>query len=186
LRYQGGILTKRPAWSGGLAIDDFIAVSKEGRKNGDFIMHRENGTLVDLNLVKSRAVGKLKATITQRFTDPRTGYQFDVDCDVRFIFFCTFTPAQEWKCKYYKSFYEKDRVSAVDGIHCPEFKSEQLGRFPEGYQYLGVAQEMIGHPVITNLATMQNGEFYKMYEAMHDWLEGRDPDLWWGGEKNPS
>ncbi|KAF7945596.1 uncharacterized protein EAE97_004634 [Botrytis byssoidea] len=41
---------KRTAWSGGKAIDDCISVSKEGRKNGDFIMHRENGTLVDLNL----------------------------------------------------------------------------------------------------------------------------------------
>ncbi|KAF7861709.1 uncharacterized protein EAF02_010663 [Botrytis sinoallii] len=48
----------RTAWSGGKAIDDFISVSKEGRKNGDFIMHHENGTLVDLNLPLGRAIGK--------------------------------------------------------------------------------------------------------------------------------
>lgn len=35
-----------------------------------------------------RAVGKMKATITQRFVNPDDGIEFDVDCDCRFIFFC--------------------------------------------------------------------------------------------------
>jgi hypothetical protein len=86
------------AWSGGVTIEDFIKVSKEGRANGDFIMHRENGTLVDLNLAKGRAVGKMKAIITQRFTIK--GVQCDVDCDVRFIF--CLKVGNDWKCKYYK------------------------------------------------------------------------------------
>ncbi|CZR62145.1 related to pathogenicity cluster PEP2 [Phialocephala subalpina] len=168
-------------WSGGLTIDDFIKVSKEGRANGDFIMHRENGTLIDLNLSKSRAVGKLKATITQRFTIE--GMQVDIDCDVRFIFFCL-KIGNEWKVKYYKSFYEKDKVMPVDGKNVPTFKKELLEEYPEEYQYLAVAQHMIGHPVLKNLATMNNEGFYKMYDAMHDWLEGKDIDLFWG-EKKP-
>ena len=46
-------------------------------------MHRENGTLVDLNPVTGRAVGKMKATITQRFMFPEGAC--DVECDCRFI-----------------------------------------------------------------------------------------------------
>lgn len=49
-------------------------------------MHRECGTLVELNASTNRAVGKMKATITQRFSGLGAGY--DVDCDCRFIFFC--------------------------------------------------------------------------------------------------
>lgn len=104
---------------------------------------------------------------------------------MRFIFFCLGKSSGEWKVKYYKSFYEKDKVIPVDGIHCPLFSEEDLEQYPKGYQCLGVAQARIGHPVVKNLATMQNEEFYKMYEAMHEWLEGKQPDLWWGGEKKP-
>jgi hypothetical protein len=43
---------------------------------------------------------------------------------------------------------------------------------------------MVGHPVLRNLATMNNEGFYKMYDAMNDWLEGEDIGLFWG-EKMP-
>ncbi|PYI34951.1 hypothetical protein BP00DRAFT_433271 [Aspergillus indologenus CBS 114.80] len=74
-------------WSGGLPIDDIIYTSIKGRANGDFIMHRETGTLVDLNPATQRAVGKMKATITQRFSWD-DGVDFDVECNCRFINFC--------------------------------------------------------------------------------------------------
>ena len=146
-------------------------------------MHRENGSLVDLNLGKGRAIGKLKATITQRFTIQ--GMQCDVDCDVRFIFFCLRDANSDWKCKYYKSFYEKDKVSPVDGKNCPDFSKELLAQYPEGYQYLGAAQHMIGHEILMDLATANNKEFFMMYDAMHEWLEGNEPNLFWGAEKEP-
>lgn len=50
-------------------------------------MHRENGTLVELNPKNGRACGKMKATITQRFFFEKEG-ACDVECDCRFIFFC--------------------------------------------------------------------------------------------------
>ncbi len=82
------------------------------------------------------------------------------------------------------SFYEKDKVTSVDGKNCPEFDKELLKQYPEGYHHLAVAQHMLGHPVIKNLATANNKEFFMMYDAMHEWLEGEAPTLFWG-EKNP-
>lgn len=60
-------------------IDDFIKTSIQGRAAGDFIMHRENGTLVDLNPPAHRAIAKMKTTITQRFNV--IGITFDIECD---------------------------------------------------------------------------------------------------------
>ena len=105
------------AWSGGLSIEDFIAVSIKGRKNGDFIMHRENGTLANVNMDTQRGIGKMKATITQRLT--MKGVPVDIDCDCRFIFFCKIEDG-EWKTQWVKLFYEKDKVVPVNGKDVPQ------------------------------------------------------------------
>ena len=144
-------------------------------------MHRENGTLVDLNPSTSRAVGKMKATITQRFT--MDNITFDVECDNRFIFFCTKAPTStsngkpEWKTQYVKLFYEKDKVVSVDGGKTvPTFTEEELNKYPVGYQYLGAAQAKLGHQILTDLPTMENKAFYDMYEAIDGWLQGKNVD----------
>jgi len=160
-------------------IDEFIEVSKKGRANGDFIMHRECGTLVDLNKARDRAVAKMKTTITQRFI--QGGVTFDVDCDNRFIFFCQketskATGQTGWKARYYKVIYEKDRVVPVDGKNAPVFTDEEIGIYPEGYKYLGAAQARLGHKVLTDLPTMDNEGLTRMYQAMNTWLEGGDPE----------
>ena len=121
--------TARTAWSGGLQIDDFIETSQKGRSAGDFIMHRVNGVLVDLNLAQGRAVGKMKATITQRFTID--GIPCDVDCDNRFIFFCK-KIGDSWKTQWVKLFYEKDKLVPVDGKTVPHFPPEELAKYTEG------------------------------------------------------
>ncbi|RDW92896.1 nuclear transport factor 2 family protein [Aspergillus mulundensis] len=157
-------------WSGGLSIDDFISTSIEGRANGDFIMHRVNGVLVDLNPKNDRAVGKMKATITQRFHFD--GVDFDVECDCRFINFCLKTDGQ-WKVVYIKLFYEKDQMVPVDGQNVPSFGRDELSQYPAGYQYLAAAQKRLGHPILDDLPTMNNAAFFKLYEAMDAWLEGR-------------
>lgn len=163
-------------WSGGKSIEDFIDVSQKGRADGDFIMHRENGTLVDLNLREGRAIGKMKATITQRFQ--LDGILFDVDCDCRFIFFVRLED-DGWKIQYVRNFYEKDRVSPVNGKDVPEFRKEDLEKYPEGYQYLGASQEKLGHPILCALPNMNNDAFYKLYDAMAKWLAGEEVDLNW-------
>lgn len=192
------MLTK-PAWSGGLPIDAFISASQKGRANLDFIQHRETGTLVDLSSTSARAIAKMKATITQRFSEqdphnPSRKIDYDVDCDARFIAFCVKTPLSArsssptpgtglgpragsagWRIQFVKLFYEKDRVVPADGRSVPEFEDRELERFPYGYRYLGAAQARRGHEILTNLPTLQEGEpFWDLRRAMDGWLNGED------------
>ncbi|KAK4139881.1 uncharacterized protein C8A04DRAFT_15450 [Dichotomopilus funicola] len=181
-------------WSGPRPVDEFIAISKAGKDKGVFIMHRECGTLVELNTAAGRAIGKMKATITHRFKfDPATGgngaspdtetAEFDVDCDCRFIFFCEKNPAtKQWKAKYVKLFYEKDKVVPVDGISAPKFSKEELEKIPTGYKWLGAAQARLGYEIDLDLPTAGGELFTRMYGEMEKWLDGKDVDLFW--EKN--
>ncbi|KAI1373066.1 hypothetical protein F4677DRAFT_236511 [Hypoxylon crocopeplum] len=175
-------------WSKRQTIDGFIEKSKEGKRNGDFIMHRECGTMVELNPSAQRAVGKMKATITQRFRiggDDAMGIEpivFDVDCDSRFHFFCfRNTDTDAWKVKYVKLTYDKDKLVPVDGKTVPSFTKDALDRYPDGYKYLGAAQSMLGHDVDVSLPTIQGPEggsanqlWLDLYEKIGQWLDGAD------------
>ncbi|KAK6949826.1 hypothetical protein Daesc_008147 [Daldinia eschscholtzii] len=175
-------------WSKRQPIDNFIEKSKEGKSNGDFILHRECGTLVELNTSTLRAVGKMKATITQRFNIGEGGdaalkpVVFDVDCDSRFHFFCFYdSNTNAWKVKYVKLIYEKDKLVPVDGNAAPGFPRDALDRYPEGYKYLGAAQNILGHDIDASLPTIQVPEYgssealrLELYEKMEEWLDGAD------------
>ncbi|KAK8026539.1 Pea pathogenicity protein 2 [Apiospora marii] len=179
-------------WSKGQTVDNFIAISKRGKDRGDFIMHRECGTLVEVSQSHpDRAIGKMKATITQRFKTQASqanvfcpeGTEYDVDCDCRFIFFCVKEKRPdgargEWKAKYVKLFYEKDKVVPVDGNRAPTFDPELMASFPEGYRHLAAAQSGLGYPVTRCLPTARNhGAWHAMYGKMEQWLAGYDVDL---------
>jgi hypothetical protein len=180
------------AWSGPLAVDDFIKVSKDGKAKGAFIMHRECGTLVELNSEGNRAVGKMKATITQRFSMPakqgrhlltptrddgEDEVEFDVDCDCRFIFFCEKDAARAWKAHYVKLDYDKDKVVPADGKSAPVFSAAEMKNYPEGYKYLGAAQARLGYQIDLWLPTPRNEYWWKMYQCMERWLDGQDAGL---------
>ncbi|KAH8902989.1 hypothetical protein BR93DRAFT_226038 [Coniochaeta sp. PMI_546] len=179
-------------WSGPLPIDDFIEVSKDGKAKGAFIMHRECGTLVELNTEGTRAVGKMKATITQRFSMPAQQgkhlltpasddgddeVEFDVDCDCRFIFFCEKDPTGAWKAHYVKLDYDKDKVVPADGKSAPVFSTAEMKNYPEGYKYLGAAQARLGYEIDLWLPTPRNEYWWKMYRCMEQWLDGQDAGL---------
>ncbi len=160
-------------------MDDFIQISKDGKAQGVFIMHRECGTLVELNPATHRAVGKMKATITQRFKEA-DGLEYDVDCDCRFIFFCH-KAGGAWKASYVKLFYDKDKIVPADGSTAPRLTLEELmemEKYPEGYKYLGIMQKRLGYKIDEQLPTPRNELWGKMYAAMEEWLDGADePDL---------
>ena len=125
----------------------------------------------------------MKATITQRFvTDD--GIEYDVDCDCRFLFFCLRSPAHDndWKVKYVKLVYEKDKVCPVDGKTVPDFNKEDLDKYPMGYKYLGVAQASLGYVIDPTLVTL---EVYwdRLYTCMERWLDGdKNPGLFWDSD----
>lgn len=180
-------------WSGPLHIDDFIAVSKKGKAAGVFISHRECGTLAELSIDDpTRAVGKMKATITQRFRFPIAAenktnnaadsngtqeyVEFDVDCDCRFIFFCT-KATGEWKTQYVKLFYEKDKIVPSNGHTAPEITAEErefMRTLPEGYKFLGIMQRRLNYQIDLELPTPRNEGWGNMYSAMEEWLAGKD------------
>ncbi|CAI4219015.1 unnamed protein product [Parascedosporium putredinis] len=225
-------------WSGVQTIDSFIAMSRKGKANGAFIQHRECGTLVELNPATGRAVGKMKATITQRFRGPISvpaarssagnegengvsngvnGHggtngtahgeaveeiEYDVDCDCRFLFFCTKQQQQPptpqpltnggdapadavpeggrptWKVRYVKLVYEKDKVVPLRRDGWPEFSAEEMVGLPEGYKFLGAAQRRLGYDIDAELVTVRDlGSWEKMYSAVEGWLGGDDADL---------
>lgn len=118
----------------------------------------------------------MKATITQRCTIQ--DIPVDIDCDCRFIFFCKLEDGN-WKAQYVRLFYEKDKVVPVDGRTVPEFSKDALAKHTPGYQYLAAAQHALGHEILEGLPDACNEGFFKMYDAMADWLEGKDVDLFW-------
>lgn len=154
-------------------------------------MHRECGTLVELNSEGTRAVGKMKATITQRFSmaveqgkhsltpasDDSEKVEFDVDCDCRFIFFCEKDAAGAWKTHYVKLDYDKDKIVPADGKSAPVFSATEMMKYPEGYKYLGAAQARLGYSIDIWLPTPRNEYWWKMYQCMEKWLDGQDADL---------
>jgi len=164
-------------WSGPRHVDDFIAISKAGKADGVFIMHRECGTLVELNPATNRAVGKMKATITQRFRQA-DGLEFDVDCDCRFVFYCFKNPESgAWKARYVKLFYDKDKIVPADGATAPKLTSDEVAemeKLPEGYRFLGIMQKRLGYKVHESLPTPRNQGWLDMYAAMEQWLDGAE------------
>lgn len=152
-------------------------MSKEGRAKGDFILHEAHGVLALVNLPRSRGVGTMKTTISQRFRID--GIDVDVECNNTFFFFCLLQQGK-WKAQYYKVIYEKDRVLPADGQHVPTgvFDRQELEKYTVGYQYLGTAQMAVaGHEIDKKLATFGNGGFERMYEAVGKWLEGESVDI---------
>ena len=92
-------------WTGRTHYTDFIDASQRGMDNGAYIMHRCHGATTDINREATRAVTKMKATITQRFH--LSEGDVDAESDCRFYFFWSRDTDGEWKAKYVRHWYEK-------------------------------------------------------------------------------
>ncbi|KAH8918176.1 putative pathogenesis associated protein Pep2 [Atractiella rhizophila] len=171
-------------WSAGRPIDEFIKLSSAGFKRGDFIMHRMNGSTVDIAAsgpgAGIRAIGKMKATITQRFIFPALGggeAEADVEGDGRIVFFCLKTE-RGWKARWFKLFYEKDKIIPVDPAKVPALDYTELSKFPSGYKHLGYAQQVLGgHKVLLDLPQREGEAHEMLYKDCIAWLEGKDVEL---------
>lgn len=180
-------------WSGKTFYKDFIEASKRGVENGVFIMHRCHGISTEINEKMTRAASKMKATITQRFV--LDGCEVDAESDCRFVFFWhrIFNASKgqwEWKAKFVRHWYEKDKLIPVDPRRCPSIDDELLQSFPPGYRYLAYCQEKVmGVKVDANLPghireKQRNGsespvakKHDLLYWQIKDWLEDCDIDF---------
>lgn len=165
--------------------------------NGAFIMHRCHGSSTDISLGGTRAVTKMKATITQRFV--LDGCEVDAESDCRFLFFWLKVDADgkksddksaEWKARWVRHFYEKDKLIPVDPRKVPDLDDNLLATFPSGYRYLGYCQEKtMGVTVLKDLpghrreSGIQGGSMVAgkkhdlLYWQAKTWLEGGEIDF---------
>ena len=89
-------------------------------------MHRIHGSTTDINPEATRAVTKMKATITQRF-EFEDGIEADAESDCRFVFFWSKDKQTgNWAANYARHFYEKDKLIPVDPNRVPKVDAEAV------------------------------------------------------------
>lgn len=147
---------------------DFIKARREGFENGVSLIHFLGGSTCDV--VGERAVSQTKMIISQRA--PVHGVLVDVSCTGRFYDFFEQRDGR-WGMVRRQPIYEKDRMDPVMPGHTVELDPELLGRFPEGYRYLGYLQSQIGYPVKERgMPGLIGPEVEQLYAEGKAWLDG--------------
>ena len=180
-------------WTGRTHHLDFIKASKAGMDKGAFIMHRVHGSTTDINPEGTRAVTKMKATITQRFTGLECVdggvCEADAESDCRFIFFWQKETDGdlngEWRARLVRHWYEKDKLIPVNPGRVPQLDAKRLEGYPTGYRYLAYCQEQtMGVKVLLDLPGHRreggnvNGKKHDLlYWQAKNWVEGKDIDI---------
>ena len=158
---------------------DFIRASQKGMDEGAFTMHRIHGSTTDIDISATRAVTKMKATITQRFE--LDGVEADAESDCRFVFFWSKNSLTgEWRANFVRHFYEKDKLIPVNPAIVPKLDVQKSAEFPVGYRYLGYCQEMtMGVKVIKDLpghrreiGTPNREKHDVLYRQIKAWMDG--------------
>lgn len=65
----------------------------------------------------------------------------------------------------------------LDGKPLPDWDQSVLNKFPEGYRWLGAAQEKLGHNMLYDLPAFDNQGFWDLLKGMNLWLEGKDEEV---------
>ena len=145
---------------------------------GTFVLHRVHGSTTEINPTATRAVTKMKAAITQRFTID--GCVVDAESDCRFCYFWSKDLATEnWGADCVRHWYEKDKLIPVDPRKVPRLDDERLKRYPTGYKYLAYCQEeTMGVKVMMDMPghireKNRNGEMHDaLYLQAKAWVDG--------------
>jgi hypothetical protein len=159
-----------------------MAASKAGMDKGAFIMHRCHGVTTDITPDATRAVTKMKATITQRFTID--GCEVDAEADCRFCFFFEKVNGR-WGARFVRHWYEKDKLLPVNPNKIPHINDEKLNSYPEGYKCLAYCQELtMGVTVLRDMpghrrhvGTVCGEKHDLLYRLSKDWLDGKTIDV---------
>jgi hypothetical protein len=170
-------------WTGRTHHKNFIEVSKAGMDKGAFIMHRIHGSTTDINATATRAVTKMKATISQRFIID--GCEVDAESDCRFCFFFEKEADGRWLARFVRHWYEKDKLILIDPRKVPRMDDEKLEGFPVGYRYLAYCQEeTMGVKVMLDMPGHRReggspcGKKHdQLYMQCKDWVEGKEVDI---------
>lgn len=156
---------------------------------GAFIMHRIHGSTTDINPEATRAVTKMKATITQRFESLECvsggTCEADAESDCRFIFFFQKESDGRWLARFVRHWYEKDKLLPINPMRVPKLDEERLKGYPTGYRYLAYCQEeTMGVQVLLDLPGHRredkniNGKKHDLlYMQAKEWLEGGEVDI---------
>ena len=169
-------------WSGRVHYLKFFEMSKAGMDKGAFIMHRCCGVGTDITPDAKRAVTKMKAVITQRFTIDEC--EVDVEADCRFCYLWEKNDKGDWKAKLVRHWYEKDKMMPVDPNKVPKIDQERLKGYSPGYRMLAYCQEatMEGVKVTHGLpghrredeGTPSREAHDKLYMQCKKWLNGEE------------
>jgi hypothetical protein len=155
-------------------ISEFIEKSKEGFANqtphGPFpyILHRINGQTVDLQ--GTRAVSKMKVTITCRINID--GVEMDNEADCRF-FFLLEKREGKWGVCFMTLLFDKDRMAQVIPGKSFDIPENEVAKYPSGYRYLAWAEGKVGKPPKMDL-NAHGPERDILYGKCKDWLEGKE------------
>lgn len=157
-------------WFRGSA-EEFIEVSREGRKGPGHILHFLGGTTVDVS--GDRAIAQTRMTIHQR--DEVHGTLVDVVCMGRFYDFFERRDG-EWGIVLRQPIYETDRMDPVDPSAPLDLEQDVLERFPDGYQHLAYLQTKLGFDVKDDMPGLEGPEVEALYETGAAWLDGEPLD----------
>lgn len=95
--------------------------------------------------------------------------------------FCMFFQRQgeDWKVRFVRHFYEKDKLIPVDPRRVPTIDDAKLAVFPEGYRYLAYCQEacMKGIKVKRDMPGHRGDEHDGLLRQCKQWLDGEDVDI---------
>lgn len=111
---------------------------------GAFIMHRIPGSNADINSEATRSVSKMEATISHRPVLKTVVGKYcaaDTDSDGRFCSLFQRMESGEWKARYVKHWYEKDKLIPIIPNLVPELDERELQRFSVGNRYLTCCRE---------------------------------------------
>ncbi|KAF7561495.1 hypothetical protein G7046_g2644 [Stylonectria norvegica] len=134
--------------SGVFDIDSFIDFTKTQIRENNTPKYREISFQLQFgeDSKSRRAVGKMHATLTQRFTewDPESdaSITYDIEKECLLIFYLH-RDASQWKIQHLKIVPGTDKVVPLEGMEASKQLEKELD--PQGY--LGAAQRRSGFPV---------------------------------------